>query len=465
MMKRIILILAAVLLGTASLAAQNVAPFKDGDRVVFLGDSITDGGHYHSFIWLWYLTRYPDMDIRVFNAGIGGDTVKDMYERLDGEVFPKRPTVVLVTFGMNDTGYFEYNHPGAEEYGQRRLAECAEKFAMLEERLRTVDGMRIILLGGSPYDEFSTFKGEGMAAEPFKGKNEVLRKVSDMMRKSAEANGWEFMDFNDPMVAAQAKILEKNPEWTYTMLDRIHPDNDGHMLMAYLFLESQGFKGSKVAETRIDARKESVLVQDNCEISSLSAERNVISFDYLAHALPYPLDTIPRGWQSMRSQAQVLDIVPFMEDMNQEILAVEGLKGEWSLEIDGVELGTWNADQWKKGINLAELTFAPQYQQAMEVMHLNEYRWDIEREFRDYSWIQYNFFQEKGLLEVNDMHSAQLLDKEKAGNVWLMGHRGKWERLRLKNVREARLREIEMLSQTMNQINNPQTRRVVLKRK
>ena len=66
---------------------------------------------------------------------------------------------------------------------------------------------------------------------------------------------------------------------------------------------------------------------------------------------------------------------------------------------------------------------------------------------------------------MNDMHSAQLLDKEKAGNVWLMGHRGKWERLRLKNVREARLREIEMLSQTMNQINNPQTRRVVLKRK
>ena len=463
-MKRFTAILAAILLG-GIMTAQTVSPFKDGDRVVFIGDSITDGGHYHSFIWLWYLTRFPDMDIRVFNCGIGGDTAKDMFERLDGEVFPKSPTVVLLTFGMNDTGYFEYNQPGAEEYGQRRLEECAANYAKIEERLKTVDGMKIVLMGGSPYDEFSTFKGEGMAENPFKGKNAVMQKVSAMMRESAARNGWEFMDFNEPMVASQARMLEKNPEWTFTMMDRIHPDNDGHMLMAYHFLKAQGFEGMKVAETRIDARKMEVKQQDNCEISSLVSERNAISFDYLANSLPYPLDTMPRGWESRRKQSQILDIVPFIEEMNQEILAVEGLKGDWSLTIDGVELGTWTAEQWKKGINMAELTFSPQYQQALEVMHLNELRWEIEKVFRDYAWVQYGYFQEKGLLEVNDKHAAELLDKDKADNLWLRVHREKWERLRLKNVRETRLREMELLSQTMNQINNPQVRRIVLKRK
>lgn len=54
--------------------AQTVAPFKDGDRAVFLGNSITDGGHYHSYIWLYYMTRFPYMDLRVMNAGIGGET-------------------------------------------------------------------------------------------------------------------------------------------------------------------------------------------------------------------------------------------------------------------------------------------------------------------------------------------------------------------------------------------------------
>ena len=34
-------------------AAQQVLPFKNGDKVVFMGNSITDGGHYHSYIWLY----------------------------------------------------------------------------------------------------------------------------------------------------------------------------------------------------------------------------------------------------------------------------------------------------------------------------------------------------------------------------------------------------------------------------
>lgn len=84
----------------ASAAAQTVAPFKDGDRAVFLGNSITDGGHYHSYIWLYYMTRFPYMDLRVMNAGIGGETAGDMYKRLDGDVLSKRPTVLTVTFGM-----------------------------------------------------------------------------------------------------------------------------------------------------------------------------------------------------------------------------------------------------------------------------------------------------------------------------------------------------------------------------
>ena len=67
--------------------AQTVKPFKEGDRAVFLGNSITDGGRYHSFIWLYYMTRFPNMPIRVFNGGIGGDTAYDMNKRLDGDIF------------------------------------------------------------------------------------------------------------------------------------------------------------------------------------------------------------------------------------------------------------------------------------------------------------------------------------------------------------------------------------------
>src|SRR5690554_3154150 len=99
-----------IALGTAiGLLAQPVSEFREGERVVFLGNSITDGGRYHSFIWLYYMTRFPNRNLRVLNAGIGGDTALNMYKRLDGDVFSRNPTMLVVTFGMNDSGYFEYN--------------------------------------------------------------------------------------------------------------------------------------------------------------------------------------------------------------------------------------------------------------------------------------------------------------------------------------------------------------------
>ena len=41
-------------------AQKTPSPFQRGDRVVFLGNSITEGGHYHSYIWLYYITHFPD---------------------------------------------------------------------------------------------------------------------------------------------------------------------------------------------------------------------------------------------------------------------------------------------------------------------------------------------------------------------------------------------------------------------
>ena len=61
-MKRILLSLAAALCMCASAAAQTVAPFKDGDRAVFLGNSITEQG------WWSLLLKRGDVE----NRGIGG---------------------------------------------------------------------------------------------------------------------------------------------------------------------------------------------------------------------------------------------------------------------------------------------------------------------------------------------------------------------------------------------------------
>ena len=304
-MKRILLSLAAALCMCASAAAQTVAPFKDGDRAVFHGNSITDGGHYHSYIWLYYMTRFPYMDVQVMNAGIGGETAGDMYRRLDGDVFSKRPPVLNVTFGMNDTGYAEYNQPGAGEFGERRYRECYENYGRMEQRRQGLDGVRVVLLGGAPYDETAQIEKN----TPLRGKNAVLQRVVDFQRASAGENGWEFLDFNTPLTELSQRVQADDPSFTLTMDDRIHPDNDGHMVMAYLYLKAQGMAGKKVADVRIDAARRRVLTAENCRVDNLHGNSREVSFDYLAEALPYPLDTVAHGWEARRSQAEAVRLL------------------------------------------------------------------------------------------------------------------------------------------------------------
>ena len=85
-MKKFLVLVAAVCMAYTTAFAQTVKPFKEGDRAVFLGNSITDGGRYHSFIWLYYMTRFPNMPIRVFNGGKTFQGIATYSYRNDGNL-------------------------------------------------------------------------------------------------------------------------------------------------------------------------------------------------------------------------------------------------------------------------------------------------------------------------------------------------------------------------------------------
>lgn len=315
------------------------------------------------------------------------------------------------------------------------------------------------MVGTSPYDETVQLKEN----VPFKTKNETIKRIIEYQKQSAADNNWEFTDLNEPMVALNRQFQQKDPSFTLCGSDRIHPDNDGHMVMAYLFLKAQGFAGKKVAGMEINAGKEQVVESENCTISNVRKNGKELSFDYLAEALPYPLDTVARGWMQKKSQAEAMKVVPFMEEMNGEILKVTGLKGRYKLLIDDEEIGIWNADELAKGINLAQETKTPQYQQALTVMHLNEYRWEIERQLREYAWIQFSFFQKKGLLFANDRKAIEVMDRN-LNDGWVKGHRDVYTKLMFKEVRDAREQEMQVLIDKIYEVNKPVTRKIRLRR-
>ena len=225
------MLLSLVYINCDYLQAQTTIPrFEEGERVVFVGNSITHGGHYHSFIWLYYMTRFPDKPITIMNAGIGGESAWDMKDRLDYDVFNRKPTYVTLTFGMNDTGYDIYMKDNAKELSEQRIAKSLESYREIEERLLAKNKIKKVLIGGSPYDETSRFNNFILH-----NKNNAILKIIDAQRTSAKKNGWGFVDFNQPMREISRKEQEADSTFTFCRIDRIHPDNDGQMVMAICF--------------------------------------------------------------------------------------------------------------------------------------------------------------------------------------------------------------------------------------
>ena len=250
---KIFWLLSLICLSCGCLQAQTAIPrFEKGERVVFVGNSIIHGGHYHSFIWLYYMTRFPDQPITIMNAGIGGESAWDIKDRLDYDVFDRKPTYVTLTFGMNDTGYDVYMKDNAKELSEERIAKSLESYREIEERLLAKNKITKVLIGGSPYDETSRFNHFILH-----GKNDAILKIIDAQRASAKKNDWGFVDFNQPMRELSLKEQEKDSTFTFCRIDRIHPDNDGQMVMAYLFLKAQGLAGNEVSSVSIDAHRSS----------------------------------------------------------------------------------------------------------------------------------------------------------------------------------------------------------------
>jgi lysophospholipase L1-like esterase len=322
---------------------QQIARFKKGDRVVFTGNSITDGGRYHSYIWLYYLTRYPNMPIKVFNAGIGGDVARQIDERLQDDVFSKKPTVITLTFGMNDTGYQSLKGKKADSVYAEKINTSYQSFLNIEKKLKAYPQVRKIMIGSSAYDETSKIK-----TNPITGKNAAILKIIALQQQAAQKNGWDFVDFNQPMVKINREQQLHDSLFTMQGTDRIHPTNDGHMVMAYLFLKAQGFAGKKVAEADINLHNKSTKAE-NCTVSSLAISFQTISFNYLAKSLPYPLDTIAQNnGKPATSQASATKLVPFIPQFNQENLKVIGLKSDqnYELKIDNTVIGKWSGNNF-----------------------------------------------------------------------------------------------------------------------
>ncbi|MFM8890244.1 MAG: GDSL-type esterase/lipase family protein, partial [Planctomycetia bacterium] len=99
--------LSALALPVAGLADDTIVrPLRPHERVGFLGDTITQGGDrpggYVDLVRTRVKETHPGTAIEVIGAGISGNKVPDLENRLDRDVLAKKPTTVVVYIGIND---------------------------------------------------------------------------------------------------------------------------------------------------------------------------------------------------------------------------------------------------------------------------------------------------------------------------------------------------------------------------
>src|SRR5512140_2657050 len=96
--KYILKTLSATLLALPLACGVEHVALRSADRIVFLGDSITEqGGQPHGYVTLLnetLTTLHPG--ITVIGAGISGNKVTDLQARLDRDVISKQPTLVMI---------------------------------------------------------------------------------------------------------------------------------------------------------------------------------------------------------------------------------------------------------------------------------------------------------------------------------------------------------------------------------
>jgi len=325
---------------------------KNGDRVVFYGDSITEQRLYTSFAETYIVTRFPKLNVTFVHSGVGGDRVGGGWmgpidPRLDRDAIPYKPTAMTIMLGMNDASYKPFDQPTFDTY--------AAGYRHILDKMKAADpGVRFTLIEPSPFDDVTRKPGW----DP--GYNSVLLKYSDFVKQLAASQKQNVADLNGPVVAMLEKANAADAAGAQKIIpDRVHPAPGGHLIMAEGLLKAWNAP-SLVAGVTIDAAGKRAS-GTNTAVSGLAFSGGMLTWTQTDSALPFPLDTKDETLMlAVRSS-------DFVAALDNEPLMVTGLaSGSYTLKIDGEPVGTFTTDQLKAGINLALLP-TPMLKQAQAV--------------------------------------------------------------------------------------------------
>lgn len=246
------------------------AGLKSGERIVFLGDSITQAGAgpggYVTLVKESLAARVPELKVEVIGAGISGNRVPDLEKRLEKDVLSKKPTLVVIYIGINDVWHsLQGKGTPKEEFeaGLKRIIAEIQK-----------GGARVVLCTPS------------VIGEKHDGSNKLdamLEDYSAVSRKVAEETKSQMLDLRKQFVSHLKANNAQNGEKGILTSDTVHLNAAGNRFVADRVLAALG-----VASKPAKVLRHVVLFKFKPEASKEQVDEVVEAF----RALPGKIDTI-----------------------------------------------------------------------------------------------------------------------------------------------------------------------------
>lgn len=180
-------------------------PAKDENRVVFIGDSITD---------FWKLNEFfPNQPF--INRGISAQTTPQMLLRFRPDVIALKPKVVVILAGTNDIGGIT---------GATTLEAIEGNLTSMVELARA-NGINVVLASVLPVSDYNKNKtGEAIIRTVQRPPAQILA-LNDWMKKYAGDKGLVYLDY------FSATVDDKGFLKADIANDGLHPNQKGYEIM------------------------------------------------------------------------------------------------------------------------------------------------------------------------------------------------------------------------------------------
>jgi lysophospholipase L1-like esterase len=202
---------------------------KSGDKVAFLGDSITQGGAGHP---AGYVRRVEsgllanDIKITVIPAGISGNKSNDMLQRLERDVLSKKPDWMTLSCGVNDVWHGKNGVP-LEAY-KKNITEIVDK--------AQAAGIKVMILTATVISE-----------DLNNDNNKKLSEYNAFLKSLATEKKCLFVDLYADM---ESVIKTKKSKENLLTSDGVHMNPLGDRLMATGILKGFGLNEDQLKKAR-----------------------------------------------------------------------------------------------------------------------------------------------------------------------------------------------------------------------